>query len=173
MLAALAVGIMSVATWASNVWPGVATWPRAAAGRAIWWGAPMGLIVWLNGASVDHAMQMAAAAWIGAWVPQTTLPDVGTHWPVMLRETGVFVLRVLVLLAPPAVVFHLCGAYWWAMVLAALSAVPAMQMGASLPHHWLGLRDERDVSGVVFGASVGFWLAVAVWTPTPAPDLLP
>ncbi len=172
-LSLLAAGLMGLVCWASNIWPGVETWPRAAVSRLLWWGGPFGLIVWLNGAPVIDSLVLAAAAWLGAWVPHVEFPDIDAHWTSVAGEAAVVLIRVAALMTPPAAVFWLCGAYWPAMLFAAASASPCMWSATSLPHRWPGLADEKQVSGVLFGLATGFWLAVAVWTPTPAPDLLP
>ena len=173
MLAALTSSGMMASCWASNVWPGAEDIWHAALGRLIWWAAPFALIVWINGAPLEHSLWLGAAAWVGAWVPHVPLPDVDNHWAAVLMEIGITLLRTLAMLAPPAGVFYLCGAYWQAMVLASMSTMMCIKIAHVAPHRWVGLRSGRDVAGVLFGASVGFWLAVAVWTPTPTPDLLP
>ncbi len=172
-LAFAAVCLMAAVCWASNIWPGNGTWTRAAIGRAIWWGAPIGAVVWVNGAPAGNAAIMAAAAWVGAWMPHEALPNIREHWTVVLAETVIVLCRTLAMLALPAAVFLWCGAYWPAMVWAAVSAAPCMQAALGLPHGWPGLRTSQQVAGVLFGACMGFWLAVAVWAPENSPDLLP
>ncbi len=169
----LTMALMTGACWVSNLWPGVETWRRAAASRLVWWGLPFTLVAWMNGAPLDNAAYLGLAAWAGAWVPHVRIPDVNGHWPAVVAEAVIVLLRVAALLAPPACVFWLCGAYWPAMLFAAGSAAACMQAAVALPHGWPGLRDARQVSGVLFGTCVGFWLAVAVWSPPAGPDLLP
>ena len=173
-LSLLACALMGLATWASNIWPGEGSFARAALSRAVWWGIPFGLVVWLNGAPPGNAALLGVAAWLGAWVPHTaSLPNSNVHWLMALVDLAVLVLRVVALLTPPTVVFWLCGANWAAMVVAAAVPTLCVLLAQVLPHGWPGLRDVRQVAGVLFGVSTGFWLAVAVWVPTTSPDLLP
>ena len=172
-LALLAAALLGSTCWASNVWPGDLTWPRSAAARLIWWGAPFGIIVWINGAPWLNALLLGLAAWSGAWIPHVDLPDPHDHWPSVVKGMVVVIARAAAVLAPPGAVFWICGAYWPAMALACSAVLPCMYAGVMLPHRGLGFRDERQVAGVLFGIATGFFLAVAVWTPDQAPDLLP
>ena len=173
-LAIVAVAVMASACWASNVWPGNSTWHRAAVGRALWWALPFGSIVWMNGAPLGNAAILAGAAWLGSWVPHEAVPDKRDHWVLVMGQAGIYVCRALVVLSGPAAVFLWCGAYWPAMLWAAIWSGPCMHVASDLPHGWLGFRDPQQVTGVLFGACVGFWLSVAVWAPEGnAPDFLP
>ena len=170
-LALLASMLLGGACWASNVFPGRGSLWRGALARVAWWAAPFGAVVWLNGAPAGNALVLALAAWAGACIPHNDYPATSDHW--VLLEVAAMVLRTATVLAPPASVFWLCGAYWPAMLWAAWAILPCMWLATRVPHRWAGLRHEQDATGVLFGVSTGFFLAVAVWTPTPAPDLLP
>lgn len=169
---ALSAAILGTAAWGSNIWPGIETWWRAALSRVIWWGAPFAAIALVNDAPWGHAACLGAAAWCGAWLPHSAMVDVRTHWAAMLSDLAMSVLRAVVLLALPAGVFWLCGTYWLAMIAAAGGVVPSILAGSLLPHRWRGLATERQVAGVVFGASVGFWVAAAILIPDALPDRL-
>ena len=172
-LSMVAICLMAGCCWASNVWPGHDTWARAAISRVLWWGGPIGLVVWSNGAPIENAMILGFAGWCGAWTPHVEFPQEGSDWQTISLETAVNLLRVATLLAPLAAVFWLCGADWTSMLLAVGSSASCMYGAVRLPPVGTGLSSNQEIYGVLFGAAVGFWLAVAVWSPMPAPDLLP
>ena len=126
-----------------------------------------------QGVAWDHAVYLGTAAWLGAWIPHTEMPDVRTYWTSMLGDVAVAVARAVALLAAPAMVFWSCGAFWFAMVWAAGSVVPAILAGNMLPHRWAGLRTERQMAGMLFGCAVGLCVAAAIAIDVPTPDLLP
>ena len=173
LLASLAAALMGFSCWASNLWPGSGTILRGAVARVLWWGVPFTAIVWLNGAPLHDAVILGVAAWAGAWVPHSEFPSYQDHWPSMLADLIVIVMRCAAVLAPPAGIFWLCGAYWPAMLWASFGMLPCMYLSAVMPHRWAGFCNEKQVSGVLFGMTTGVFLAVAIWTPTPALDLLP
>lgn len=170
--ALLAMAIMATCCWASNLLPGRSLLGAAAA-RAAWWGLPIGLVVFLQGVAWDHAAILAAMGWVGAWLPHGRLPDPTLHWPVLLGDIAIKVMLVAGLLFPLAATFWVCGAFWYWMVVAGALWLPLCGLAQAVRVNLPGLRDGEQRTGVLFGAELGLFLVLAVWTPTPAPDLLP
>lgn len=164
--------ILGLAAWGSNIWPGVETWWRAAVSRLIWWGGPFGLIAVLNDVSPTHALWLGTAAWLGAWIPHTEMPDLGSKQAVMMLDLGIVVLRAAGLLLLPTATFMLCGAYWFAMVCAVASVVPCVLVGNLVTLPVPGLRTKRQTAGALFGLTTGIWISVAINAPTPWVDRL-
>ena len=170
--AVLAGALLGGCCWAANLWPGTQTWRQAAVSRLFWWALPFGSIAVLNGASPGHALWLACAAWAGAWIPHTAMPDTRSGAGEMLTDAAVVVLRCLALLAPPAAVFWTCGAFWVAMAAAAFGAMPCVLLGNLVTLPLPGLRNKRHMAGALFGVSTGVWIVIAIMAPTPGIDRL-
>ena len=168
----MAAMLLGSAAWASNIWPGVATWRTAALSRLLWWGLPFSGIALLCDVPLDHAVWLGSAAWVGAWVPHTEMPDIRSHPDEMLANLAIVVLRVAALLSFPAAVFWVCGAFWFAMVLAVAAVLPCILLANLGDVDLPGLRTRRQVAGALFGASTGLWVAVAIIVPDPLVDHL-
>lgn len=164
--------ILGFASWGSNLWPGIHSWRRAALSRVLWWGGPFGLIALVNAVEPTHALWLAGAAWLGAWIPHTDMPDVGSKQSKMMLDLGIVVMRVAGLLLLPAATFWLCGAYWFAMVCAVVSVIPCVLVANLVTLPWVGLRTKRHMAGVLFGLATGIWISVAINAPTPWVDRL-
>ena len=165
--------ILGFSSWGSNIWPGRHALWRAAVSRLLWWGGPFGLIAILNDVSPYHALWLASAAWLGAWIPHTEMPDVASQQSKMMVDLGVVVLRVTGLLLLPTATFWVCGAYWFAMICAVASVIPCVLIGnimVTLP--MFGLRTKQQIAGVLFGLATGMWISVAINAPTPWADRL-
>ncbi len=164
--------ILGLASWGSNVWPGVKTLWRAAVSRLIWWGASFGIIAILNEASSSHALWMGTAAWLGAWIPHASMPDVESKQEKMMLDLAIVVMRVAGLLLLPTATLWMFGAYWFAMVCAVASVVPCVLVGNLVQLPWAGVRTKQQMANVLFGASTGMWISVAINAPTPWVDRL-
>lgn len=164
--------ILGSAGWGSNIWPGVETWPRAALSRLVWWATPFALIAFSNDVSPSHALWLGTTAWLGAWIPHASMPDADSKQEKMVLDLGIVVLRVTGLLLLPAATFWLCGAYWFAMICAVASVIPCVLVGNLVTLPWAGVRTKQHVAGVLFGASTGMWVSVAINAPTPWMDRL-
>lgn len=164
--------ILGTCAWASNIWPGIENWSQAAVSRLLWWGGPFAVIAAINGADWDHAIYLGLAAWLGAWIPHTAMPDIRSYSTDMLVDLGLVVVRVLALLALPTGLFWLSGAFWPAMICATAGALPCVMIGILVTPPLPGLRTPGQVSGVLFGLSTGAWIAVAILAPTLMTDHL-
>ena len=164
--------LLGFCAWCSNIWPGIETWPRAALSRFVWWALPFACIALEQDVPWDHAFYLGLAAWVGAWIPHTDMPDVRDDWRALLGDVAVAVLRAASLLAIPTAVFWYCGAFWFAMAYAIGSVVPAILLADKLPHGMRGMRTERQVAGVLFGAMVGMCVAAAIAIDVPTVDYL-
>lgn len=170
----VAAVLMGAACWASNIWPGRENLWRGAVSRLLWWAVPFFLIALICDVPLSHAAILGGAAWVGAWIPHTEMPDIRTHSAAMLVDLVLVLVRVATLLACPAAVFWLCGAFWFGMVMAVALVLPCiLAANTSLaPAGWPGLATSRQVAGVLFGMTTGACVAMCILVPDPMMDRL-
>jgi len=58
------------------------------------------------------------------------------------------------------------------MVCAVASVIPCVLVANMMTLPWAGVRTKVQVAGVLFGASTGVWVSVAINAPTPWLDRL-
>ena len=162
---------MSLACWASNLWPGTTPW-RGCVSRLVWWAVPVSMIASVAGSPPHHALLLGSAAWLGSWMPHTEMPDHRMPAAVFAGDLVIVILRCTIMLAPITMIFWAIGAFWFEMIKASAIATVCVYVGALMPSTVDGARQGRELAGVMFGAALGLFIVLAVSIPTPRADLL-
>jgi hypothetical protein len=171
--AVIGTTLMACVCWASNVWPGRG-FIMGAIGRLIWWALPIWIIMlWLDCTSTDQAFFVALGAWCGSWVPQSDPPNSNMYVSVLLSDLAFSFLRSALLLIPIAAMLYLCGLFWFEMIKAACLTITCVGLGNLIPSRIHGLKQGHELTGVLFGALVGFFLVTAGAIPSYQPEILP
>ena len=165
------VAIMTLACWASNLWPGKTLW-RGCVSRFVWWAIPVAVIANVAGSPPHHALLLGTAAWIGSWMPHTEMPDYHMPPVVFFGDLLMVVLRCTIMLSPITAVFWAIGAFWFEMIKVAAIATVCVYVGALVPSNIEGARQGSELSGVMFGSALGLFIVLAVSISTPRVDLL-
>ena len=171
--AIMAPSLMAAACWASNMWPGRSLLMGCVT-RITWWALPLSIIMlWMNKASVDQTLFMGIGAWCGAWTPHTPPPSIRLLMPVLLADLTLSLFRSLVVLLPIGVMLYMCGMFWFEMVKAACLTITCIGLGCVIPSRIRGLEQGEQITGVLFGAVVGFFLVAAGAIPSYQPEMIP